>query len=519
MSRERESMKGQPVRVRRALLSVWDKTGVVDLARGLVQMDVTVLSSGGTARILRDADISVTEVESVTGAPEILGGRVKTLHPRVHGGILAVRSNPEHIADLERLQIETIDLVVVNLYPFEETVADPDASVDKIFSMIDIGGPAMVRAAAKNVADVCVVIDPCRYQGLLHELENNDGHVSFETRLENAKAAFALTAAYDSGVSAWLTKDEALPEQLFLPLRRADRLRYGENPHQIGALYLDPFTDSWLHKMVQHGGKELSFNNLWDVEAAWRLVREFEETAAVVMKHAMPCGVAEAISLPEAYIAARACDELSAFGSVVALNAIVEEDTAVKLLETFIEAVVAPGYTAAARARLAEKPNLRVLEAPVAWSPQGFDMKRLSGGFVVQDFDSVSLEGWRVAGKKEPTLEQWADLNFAWQVTAHVRSNAIVLAKGRQAFGIGSGQQSRVDAADLATRKADGRAIGGVAASDAFFPFRDGLDACVAAGVKAVVAPSGSKRDDEVVAAADELDVALIHAPERHFRH
>ncbi|MBX7159321.1 MAG: bifunctional phosphoribosylaminoimidazolecarboxamide formyltransferase/IMP cyclohydrolase [Acidimicrobiia bacterium] len=511
-------MRGEPTPIKRALISVWDKTGLDGFAAALVERGVKIVSSGGTARALRDADVPVTEVESVTGAPEMLGGRVKTLHPNIHGGILAVRTNPEHAADLERAGIEPFDLVVSTLYPFTEAVAKPDATDDEIVEMIDIGGVTLTRAAAKNHSDVLVVTDPGQYGAVIDAIDA-EGTIPYEMRKAFARRAFAVTAAYDAAISAWMQRDDDLPETLDFSLERRAVLRYGENPHQKGALYLDASSRSWLDGMVQHGGKELSFNNIWDAEAAWRLAAEFEENAAVIVKHAIPCGVAESTTVADAYRLAFECDETSAFGGVVALNATVDAAAAAALAEIFLEVVVAPGYTDDALELLAAKKNLRALEVKGRWEPAGFDMKRISGGFVVQDFDTVSVEDWRVAGAVEPTLEQWADVKFAWKTIAHVRSNAIVLAKGRQAVGIGSGQQSRVDAAEIATRKAAGRAVGGVAASDAFFPFRDGIDAVAAAGVTAVVAPSGSIRDDEIVAAADELAIALVFTSERHFRH
>jgi phosphoribosylaminoimidazolecarboxamide formyltransferase/IMP cyclohydrolase len=504
--------------VRRALLSVWNKDGLADFAAGLVATGVSIISSGGTARVLRDADVPVTEVESVTGAPEMLGGRVKTLHPNIHGGILAIRDDASHRADLEHLGIDPIDLVVTDLYPFSDAAATPGASDAEIIEMIDIGGVTLVRAAAKNYTDVTVVTSPSQYAAVLAELAEHGG-VRADTRREFAKRAFASTAAYDAAISSWMRRDEPLPETLAFTQQRAAVLRYGENPHQSGGLYLDADSRSWAASFTQHGGKGLSFNNIWDTEAAWRIVAEFAESAAVIVKHAIPCGVAEATSLAEAYDRAFRCDETSAFGGVVALNERVDAETARHMADLFLEVVLAPGYSAEALDILAARKNLRVLETPNRWEPQGFDMKRISGGFVAEQFDLVSVDGWRVAGGVEPTIGQWADLKFAYRVCAHVRSNTIVLAKDRQAVGIGAGQQSRVDAARIATRKADGRATGGVAASDAFFPFRDGLDACAEAGVEAVVAPAGSVRDDEVAAAADELGIALVFATDRHFRH
>lgn len=511
-------MKGQTKEIRRALISVWDKAGLADFAKGLAEHGVSILSSGGTARALRDSDVPVTEVESVTGAPEILGGRVKTLHPNIHGGILAVRDDPEHMADLDRLGIEPIDLVVTDLYPFSRAASDPTVADDDVIEMIDIGGVTLVRAAAKNWADVGVVTSPDQYAEVLHEIQEQGG-LSTETRHAFARRAFALTAAYDAAIATWMTRDIELPETLVFAEQREAILRYGENPHQFGGLYLDQGGGSWLESTRQHGGKELSYNNIWDTEAAWRLVAEFEDAACVIVKHAMPCGVAEAASVETAFQRAFECDTTSAFGGVVALNGPVDDATAEAMKDIFLEVVIAPSFSTSALEILATKKNLRVLECSTLWVPSGYDMKRIVGGFIAQDWDEVSVDGWRVAGSVEPTIEQWSDLKFAWRVCAHVRSNTIVLVKDRQAVGIGSGQQSRVDAAGIAGRKARDRAEGGVAASDAYFPFRDGLDACAESGVRAVVAPSGSVRDDEVAAAADELGIALVWAPRRHFRH
>ncbi len=512
-------MRGQPIKVRRALLSVWDKSDVVDLARELAALGIAIVSSGGTARVLRDADVAVTEVESVTGAPEILGGRVKTLHPNIHGGILAVRDDPDHVADLAQLGIEPIDLVVTNLYPFSSVAADAGSTEADVVEMIDIGGPAMVRAAAKNYSDVCVVTAPEEYPALIAELLENDGCIGYDMRRAAASRAFALTASYDADVGTWMTRNDDLPESIAFALTQEQPLRYGENPHQYGGLYLDGSGDSWLDGMTQHNGKELSFNNIWDTEAAWRLVAEFAESACVIIKHAMPCGVAEAPRLVDVFDRALACDDVSAFGGVVALNRRVDVATAQAMSKVFLEVVIAPEFDSDALDVLTAKKNLRLLSAPNLWRPSGFDMKRLAGGFIVQDWDVVSVDSWRIAGSREPSIEQWTDLKFVWRVTAHVRSNTIVMARDRQAVGIGSGQQSRIDAAEIAGRKADGRAVGGVAGSDAFFPFPDGIEACAAAGVEAIIAPSGSIRDDEVAAAADDLGVALVFAGERHFRH
>ncbi|MCZ7527512.1 MAG: bifunctional phosphoribosylaminoimidazolecarboxamide formyltransferase/IMP cyclohydrolase [Acidimicrobiia bacterium] len=500
------------VPVRRALLSVYDKAGLTDLARGLHDLGVELVSSGGTATALEEAGIPVTRVEDVTGAPEMLGGRVKTLHPRIHGGILADRGRPEHVADLETHGIAPFDLVVVNLYPFLERPG---------IETIDIGGPTMVRAAAKNHAWVAVVTDPSRYGDLVEELRAHDGTLGADTRRALALDAFAHTAAFDAAVVAWLQQDEALPRHLVVALERAAVLRYGENPHQQGARYRQVGRRGWWDDAVQHGGKELSYLNLFDTEAAWRLVHDLgDEPAAAIIKHANPCGAAIASDISTAYRRAHECDPTSAFGGIVALNRPVPVELAEALAPVFTEVVVAPGYEPGALEVLGAKKNLRVMEAPPP-GPLERDLRSIDGGLLVQDPDEVEADrtAWKVVTKAVPTEEQWLDVEMAWRTCAWVKSNAIVLVGGRQAVGIGAGQQSRVDAADIAARKAGGRAAGGAAASDAFFPFRDGLDAVAAAGVKAVVQPGGSVRDDEVVAAADEHGIAMVFTGRRHFRH
>ncbi|HEV7864482.1 MAG TPA: bifunctional phosphoribosylaminoimidazolecarboxamide formyltransferase/IMP cyclohydrolase [Acidimicrobiia bacterium] len=499
-----------PVPVRRALLSVYDKTGLLDFARGLADLDVTLLASGGTAAALAEAGIPVTPVESVTGAPEMLGGRVKTLHPRIHGGILADRGQASHRDDLANHDIEPIDLVVVNLYPFLERPS---------IETIDIGGPTMVRAAAKNHAWVGVVTDPARYDAVLEELRADGGHLSAATRADLALEAFAHTAGYDAAIVRWLDADP-LPRHLIVPLEKVASLRYGENPHQAGARYRDRLGSGWLDDMVQHGGKELSFINLLDSEAAWRLVNSFDVPACVIVKHANPCGVALGAGPAEAYRRAFECDSLSAFGGVVALNRPLDEETAVAIGEVFTEVVLAPGFAPAALEALAAKKNLRLLECPPP-GPPGLDLRRAGGGFLVQETDPPDEDRstWKVVTKVAPTDEQMDDLAFAMKVCAATGSNAIVLAKGGVAYGIGAGQQSRVHSAEMAAKKADGRAKGGVCASDAFFPFRDAVDTAVAAGAAAIVQPGGSVGDDKVIAAADEAGAAMVFTGRRHFRH
>ena len=503
---------------KRALLSVHDKTGIADLARGLVEAGWELVSSGGTASVLADEGVPVVEVGEVTGAPEILGGRVKTLHPAIHGGILADRSDPGHLASLEARGIVPIDLVVGNLYPF---TSDPG------IELIDIGGPTMVRAAAKNHAHVGVVVDPADYRTVLDEIRAV-GSLSDATRRRLARSAFAHTAAYDAAIVAWFDEDpssdhanDLLKPSLHLALDRVHDLRYGENPHQAGARYRAAGSSGWWDTAVVHGGKAMSYLNLFDTEAAWRLVHRLgDEPCAVVVKHANPCGAAVGSDIADAYLSAHRCDPVSAFGGVVAVNRPVTPAMAEALSEVFTEVVVAPAYEPDALALLGERKNLRVLEAgPPGW-PE-LDVRGIDGGLLVQTADDLVAQPsvWRVVTEREPTGSEWADLEFAWRVVARVNSNAIVLVKNRCAVGIGAGQQNRRDAGRIAAEKAAGRAVDGACASDAFFPFRDGLDAVADAGVTAVVQPGGSLRDGEVVAAADAHGMAMVFTDERHFRH
>jgi phosphoribosylaminoimidazolecarboxamide formyltransferase/IMP cyclohydrolase len=497
----------------RALLSVYDKTGVVDLARGLVDLGWELVSSGGTATAIAEAGLPVTEVAAVTDAPEMLGGRVKTLHPMIHGGILADRSNPDHVADLEARGITPIDLVVANLYPF---TSEPG------IELIDIGGPTMVRAAAKNHAHVGVVVDPAGYGDVLDELQSA-GALSDDTRRRLARAAFAHTAAYDAAIVSWFDDgaDDPLPASLHLAAERAQELRYGENPHQVGARYRFAGQQSWWDDAQQHGGKELSYLNLYDAEAAWRLVHELgAEPAAVVIKHANPCGAAVADDITTAYRRAHECDPVSAYGGIVAVNRPMPVDLAEALAPVFTEVVVAPAYEPGALEVLTAKKNLRVMEAPPP-GPPALSVRTIDGGLLVQTPDPVTVDrsAWQVVTQRPPTDDEWPDLELAWRLVARVTSNSIVLVKDRQAVGIGAGQQNRRDAGRIAAEKADGRAAGGACASDAFFPFRDGLDAAAEAGATAVVQPGGSIRDDEVIAAADEQGLAMVFTGERHFRH
>lgn len=502
------------IKIQRALLSVYDKSGIVEFASELHAMGVELVSSGGTARVLAEAGLPVTTVEEVTGAPEILGHRVVTLHPKIHGGILADMGDDTHRADLDTHGIQPFQLVVVSLYPFAEQPG---------IETIDIGGPAMVRASAKNHEWVTVITDRSQYEPLLAELRAESVQVSYETRRALALAAFARTAEFDAAVVHWLQADDPLPAELVLPLERAQALRYGENPHQSAARYREKGAlVGWPDATTQYQGKELSFINYLDCDAAWKLVNRFSEPACVIVKHANPCGVALGANATDAYTKAFECDSLSAFGGVVALNRPLDEATAQKIATVFTEVVIAPEIDDAARAALASKTNLRLLAAPPSSPTVGtVDLRRIDGGFLVQEPDVLVTDRneWQVTTKVAPTEAQWRDLVFAWTVCAAVTSNAIVLAKDGVAYGIGAGQQSRVHSAEIAASKADGRAEGGVCASDAFFPFRDGVDAAVAAGVAAIIQPGGSVRDDETIAAADEHGTAMVFTGRRHFRH
>jgi len=512
----------------RALLSVYDKTGAVELARGLADMGWELISSGGTSAVLTDAGIAHLEVAELTGAPEMLGGRVKTLHPVVHGGILADRSKPEHLADLERRGIGLIDLVVCNLYPF---------SSDPSIELIDVGGPTMVRAAAKNHAHVGIVVSPAEYRTVLDELGAH-GSLSDETRLRLARDAFAHTAAYDAAIVDWFDEQGAaasaggdgaiLPPTIHLSLERAGSLRYGENPHQHGARYRIVGRRSWWDDVVQHGGKELSYLNIFDADAAWRLVHELAEPSApeqavAIIKHANPCGAAVHADLVTAYELALECDPQSAFGGIVAIGGPVTPEVAEAIAAgPQADLVIAPSYDGAALSQLtAKRKATRLLSAP-APEPLVRQFRGLGASMLVQDADRflVPTGSWEVATKARPTEAQWRDLAMAWTVCARTTSNAIAIVTGGQAVGVGAGQQSRVVAAEIAVSKAGDRASGGAAASDAFFPFPDGLMVLADAGVAAVVQPGGSIRDGEVVAAADEAGIAVVMAGgERHFRH
>ncbi len=494
--------------MKRALLSVYDKTGLLDFAKRLVAVGFEIVSSGGTASELESGGIPVKRVSEVTGAPEILDGRVKTLHPSIHGGILA--RGPEDDAELETNRIDRFDLVVCNLYPFRETVSDPEAGEDEIIEKIDIGGPAMVRAAAKNHRYVGVVTSPSQYEDVAAALES--GGLDDDLRRRLAAEAFFHTASYDAAIVDWLGDD------LVLPLRKVAELRYGENPHQKSALYREEGVYSWWYSAEQLQGKEMSFNNYADTEAAWSLVRDLGEGAVAVVKHTNAAGAALGSTILESFEGAWAGDPMAAFGGIVAINGELDEQTAGRIAERFVEVVIARSVATEAVAALEGKPNVRVFTAPLPLQ-RGGDYRRVDGGLLAQAYDDVSTGDWEVVSDRAPSAEELRNLEFAWVVAAHTKSNAIVLARESQAVGVGAGDQSRVGAAKRSVDKAGERSRGAVAASDAFFPFRDGLDVLTDAGVTAVVEPGGSRNDAELIAAANERGVALVVTGKRHFKH
>ncbi len=511
--------------MRRAVLSVSDKRGVVDFGRGLADLGVELVSTGGTARELAAAGLDVRTVEDLTGFPEIMDGRVKTLHPRLYAGLLAVRDNPEHLAAAAEHEIEWVDLVCVNLYPFERTAGRRGVTEQEVIEDIDIGGPTMIRAAAKNHAYAAVVTRPEAYDAVLEELRDTGGTLSVQTREALAADAFALTARYDTAISRWFAeKDEDFPSLYLRAYEKVTDLSYGENPHQRAAYYQQVGARTHLLSMVrQHHGKQLSFNNLLDLESARALVRDFEVPACAIVKHNNPCGAALGADAAEAYAGAFASDPLSAFGGVIAFNRPVDEALARALHQQFIEVLFAPGYTPEALAVLSQKQNIRILQdderrGPLPGEPQ---VRQVMGGLLVQDNDGVrdDREGMEVVTAREPTEEEWGDLLFAWRVAKHVKSNAIVLVKGLATVGIGAGQMSRVDSVRLSIEKAQVELAGTALASDAFFPFADGPELAIQAGVTAVVQPGGSVRDDEVVAAANTAGIAMVLTRRRHFRH
>lgn len=513
--------------IRRALLSVTDKTGLAPFAKKLAAHGVELISTGGTARLLREHGLEVRDVADVTGFPEMLDGRVKTMHPRVAAGMLAIRSNPEHMAALEEHEIGTIDMVVVNLYAFEKTVSKPGVEFAEIIENIDIGGPTMIRAAAKNYGDVAVVTSPDDYDTIADEMESSSGSLSNETHWRLAQQAFAVTAAYDRAISTTLARlspsspvsdeDDALPATLDILASRQAVLRYGENPHQQAALYRTGDVGAASAKQLH--GKELSYNNLVDLDASWALIEEFDDPAVAIIKHTNPCGCAEQSSLAEAYRLALACDPVSAFGSVISVNREVDKETAEAMADLFVEAIAAPGFAPDALDVLRRKKNIRLLEMKP--SPAGLVIKSISGGFLAQTEDrrESSGEQWNVVTKRSPTAEEEIALRFGWKVVKHVKSNAILYAVAGQTVGVGAGQMSRVDSARIGAQRAHLPIDGSVVASDAFFPFADGVEELGKAGATAVVQPGGSKRDQEVIDAADKLGLAMVLTGVRHFRH
>jgi phosphoribosylaminoimidazolecarboxamide formyltransferase/IMP cyclohydrolase len=517
-------------KITRALISVSDKTGIVEFSRELARYNVEILSTGGTAKLLRDAGLEVKDVSEFTGFPEMLDGRVKTLHPKVHGGLLGVRGNPAHVAKMKEHGIEPIDMVVVNLYPFEATVAKEGCLLSEAIENIDIGGPTMLRSAAKNHPDVTVIVDHTDYRRVLAEMAENKGAVDPATNFALAVKVFQHTAAYDGAISNYLgarlgKKVEEYPATFTLQVKKSQDLRYGENPHQSAAFYLEKEVgEPCVANAKQLQGKELSFNNIMDLDAAIETVKEFcDIPAAVIIKHTNPCGVALAGSPLDAYLKARECDPVSAFGGIVGFNRIVDGGAARELSSTFLEAIIAPGYTEEALEIFMTKKNVRVMQVPIltSYEQHGYDMKKVVGGLLIQkrDLGMVRAADCRVVTGRAPSSAELAALDFAWKVSKHVKSNAIVFSTTDQTVGIGAGQMSRVDSSRIAVQKAQLPTKGTVLASDAFFPFRDGVDAAAEAGVTAIIQPGGSVRDAEVIKAADEHGLAMVFTGMRHFRH
>lgn len=507
-------------KIERVLISVTDKSGIVEFARELRALGGELISTGGTARLLREAGVPVTDVSDVTGFPEMLDGRVKTMHPKVTGGILAMRGKREHMQALAAHGIRPIDMVVVNLYAFEEIAARPDARLAELIENIDIGGPTMIRSAAKNYQDVAVVVSPADYGGIVAEMRSGGGGLSSETKWRLAQKAFRTTAEYDRAISARLAQvdgAEALPAVLDLRAGKIMDLRYGENPHQSAALY--GRRGAGIAGAAQLQGKELSYNNLVDLEAAWQLVNEFDAPAAAIIKHTNPCGCAQLGTLAESYRKAFECDPVSAFGGVIGCNRLVDEETARECAKTFLEAIAAPDYSAAALAVLGPKKNLRLMK--VAAGGEDLVVKSISGGYLAQTPDTARLDRAKaqVKSKRAPTDDEWIALEFAWKVAKHVKSNAIVFARAGQTVGVGAGQMSRVDSVKLAAMKAALPLAGTVVGSDAFFPFPDGVEEAARHGATAVIQPGGSVRDGEVIEAADRLGLAMVFTGVRHFRH
>jgi phosphoribosylaminoimidazolecarboxamide formyltransferase/IMP cyclohydrolase len=516
-------------RIQRAILSVTDKTGLVDFARKLSTLGVELISTGGTAKLLRDSGIAVKDISDLTGFPEMLDGRVKTLHPKVHGGILHRREDPKHVAAVAEHGIAPIDMVVVNLYAFEKTAAKPGVAFEELIENIDIGGPSMIRSAAKNFHDVAIVTSPSDYNSIADELSRSGGTLSHDTKWRLAQKAFATTAAYDSAIASTLeripTDSSQLPPEtgtfpptLRFTFHKTLDLRYGENPHQKAAMYSDG-SGVGVANAEQLQGKELSYNNIVDLQAAWDLAQEFDEAVCAIIKHTNPCGTATGKTLAEAYKRALECDPVSAFGGVIGVNRLVDAEAAEEMHKLFLEVIAAPGFDEAAKAKFASKKNLRLVQ--VAPSSQKWVLKNVSGGMLVQDTDVRPLQDadLKVVTKRAPTSEETRAMLFAWKVCKHVKSNAIVYARDGQTVGVGAGQMSRVDSAKIGAMKAQLPLKGTVAASDAFFPFPDGVEEIAKAGATAIIQPGGSQRDPEVIAAADRLGLAMLFTGVRHFRH
>ncbi|MBI3309665.1 MAG: bifunctional phosphoribosylaminoimidazolecarboxamide formyltransferase/IMP cyclohydrolase [Candidatus Melainabacteria bacterium] len=520
---------------KRALISVYKKEGIVDFASELVtKYDYEIISTGGTAKLLKENNVPVVEVSEITKFPEMLDGRVKTLHPAIHGGLLARRDKKEHLESISKQDIKPIDIVVINLYPFEEVVSKPSASFEDAIENIDIGGPAMIRSAAKNHKSVAVISDSADLKSVLEDLEKNHGNVSEKLRSELALKAFERTSAYDNAISAYLSSFnkgvshngalKVFPKSLDLRLKLKQELRYGENPHQQAALYLLFDKSSGLANASVIQGKELSYNNYLDLESAWNIACEFDKKTpvAVVVKHNNPCGVAIAPDLFHAYVEAFNADPLSAFGGVVAFNETVSEDVAVEMTKVFLEAVIAPDYTESALEIFTKKPNLRVLKIKADLSDfNNLELRRIGGGYLVQDynFETINMSDIKIATKRKPTEGEMVDLIFAWKVCKHVKSNAIVIAKEGRTLGVGAGQPNRVGSVEIAIKQASHDSRGAVLASDAFFPFKDSIDLASSAKIAAIIQPGGSKKDNEVIEACDKYGIAMVFTGMRHFKH
>ncbi|MGA2775564.1 MAG: bifunctional phosphoribosylaminoimidazolecarboxamide formyltransferase/IMP cyclohydrolase [Candidatus Omnitrophota bacterium] len=519
------------VRIKRALISVSDKAGILDFAKELKKFDVEILSTGGTAKLLRENGVEVREVSEYTGFPEMLDGRVKTLHPKIHAGLLAVRANVEHMQTLQKNGIGLIDMVVVNLYPFEKTIQKPEVKIEEVIENIDIGGPSMLRSAAKNHQSVAVICNPERYAQVIEELKKNNGSLGEDLMRELGIEVYGRTSQYDAAIHNYLsnyfkrapaTASTVFPQNLSLNFEKIEDLRYGENPHQKGAFYKEKGKSRGLINLKQLQGKELSFNNILDLNAAFELVKEFSNPAAVIVKHNNPCGVAEDKALDKAYLAAWSCDKLSAFGGIVALNRKMDLATAKVVAKSgFLECIIAPGFDKEALGLFKDKKNLRLLELADLSATDDMDLKRVSGGLLLQDKDllMLNLNNLKVVTKKKPSKKEMESLVFGWKVAKHLKSNAIVLTKGTRTIGIGAGQMSRVDSVFIATKKAGKLTSGCVLSSDAFFPKEDAVELAAKYKIKAIIQPGGSIADEQIIKTADKRKIAMVFTSIRHFRH